>query len=298
MNSRNAVKLPTLFFPLIAFSWHLPATDSKADERGEGATPAANSMIGKEPGEVRRDNGLKMKLVWCPAGKFTMGSPPTEKDRKSREEQTAVTLTAGFWLGQFEVTQGQWEQMMGTTPWKDKQHVREGADYPVTYVSWNQAVDFCRNLTNQERKAGRLPSEWEFTLPTDAQWEYACRAGTSTAFSFGDDELSLSESAWWYGALEAGGEFAHEIGQKKANPWGLHDIHGNVWEWCQDWYEEKVTGGVNPPGPSKGSLRVYRGGSWRHQGSLCRSAYRWGVDPTYQNTDLGFRVVCGRSGRG
>ncbi len=154
-------------------------------------------MKGEKAGQVRDDNGLKMKLVWCPPGKFTMGSPLTESDRRDDEAQVEVTLTKGFWLGRCEVSQSEWKQAMGIEPWVGKgRAIIEGDDFPATFVSWDDATAFCRKLTEQERKAGRLSEDWEFALPTEAQWEWACRAGTDTKFSFGDDESKLGDYAW------------------------------------------------------------------------------------------------------
>ena len=278
-------------------------TQAKPDEPGKAPTPAADPMRGKEPGEVRDDNGLKMKLVWCPPGFVTMEKvevitePAAKKDdsrtmmksiRKTSlpepRQTTKITpvkvfLTKGYWLGKYEVTQSEWKQVMKTEPWKGQDFTKEGADYPATFVSWNDAIDFCRKLTEQERQAGRLSNDWEYTLPTEAQWERACRARTETRFSFGDDESKLGDYAWFdENAWNAGEQYAHRVGQKKANPWGLCDMHGNVWEWCRDIYTEKLPGGrdpeVKPDEKTKGSYRVIRGGSWSSDAACCRSGFR------------------------
>jgi formylglycine-generating enzyme required for sulfatase activity len=266
-------------------------------------TPAERSgqFAGSKAGQIRADNGLKMKLVWCPPGTFTMGSPQDEEGRNSDENQVQVTLTKGFWLGQCEVTQGEWRRVMQMTPWSGKEYVKEGDDYPATYVSWNDATKFCEKLTKMARSAGRLPSDWQYTLPTEAQWEYACRAGTTTRFSFGNDESGLSDYAWWGGILGDGNaksaQYAHMVAQKKPNPWGLSDMHGNVWEWCRDWYAEKLEGGTDPPGPSRGSVRVFRGGSWFYPARDCRSALRSWLAPGNRLSCLGFRLAAVPSGR-
>jgi formylglycine-generating enzyme required for sulfatase activity len=302
MNLRLAVNSPRLFVGLLALACGLSATESKPGGPEKAAKPAADSMLGKEPGQVRDDNRLKMKLVWCPPGKFRMGSPHTDKIAQDHEKpQVNVVLTKGFWLGQTEVTQGHWEKVMGTTPWKIEQNVREGTDYPATFVSWGDAVAFCKKLTHQEREAERLPSGWEFTLPTEAQWEYACRAGTTTTYSFGDDESQLSDYGWWGGLVGDGNAktepHAHRVGLKKANQWGLHDMHGNLLEWCSDWYGPKLSGGTDPTGPvipfanQAGSGRVVRGGSWYRTAWFCRSAYRNAFDTSVQNDHIGFRVA-------
>ena len=151
----------------------------------------------------------------------------------------------------------------------------------------------CEKLTDLARKAGKLKADEEYRLPTEAKWEYACRAGTQTAFSFGDDEKQLGEYAWFKGnAFKAGEIYAHKVGLKKPNPWGLHDMHGNVWEWCSDWYGEKLSGGVDPIGPEKGSYRVFRGGGWRLDPGFCRSADRsFSSHPSARGIILGFRVA-------
>ena len=194
-----------------------------------------------------------------------------------------MTLTKPFLLGVHEVTQGQWQAVMGTTPWKGKKYVKEGDDYPATYVSWNDAVEFCRKLSEKEGL--------EYRLPTEAEWEYACRAGTTTAYSFGDDASELGEYAWYReNAWDAGQKYAHTVGQKKPNPWGLYDMHGNVFEWCQDWYGDYPSGSVtDPTGPASGDSRVLRGGSFSHHSSGVRSANHFDLRPDYRSTNLGFR---------
>jgi sulfatase modifying factor 1 len=269
------------------------------------------SFVGTKAGQVRDDNGLKMKLVWCPPGKFAMGSPQEEQHRRD-EIQVQVMLTKGFWLGQCEVTQSQWRRVMQTAPWSGEDYAKEGDHYPATYVNWGEATRFCEKLSEQEHSAGRLPSGWQYTLPTEAQWEYACRAGTTTRFSFGDAESDLPEYAWFEKNARAAGEnYAHQVGQKKANGFGLHDIHGNVMEWCRDWYSDKLPGGTDPvvkagqatdlgEGLSAKSLgpgvaRVYRGGSWFHPAGTCRSAERSMRTPGGRLFNLGFRVALERS---
>jgi formylglycine-generating enzyme required for sulfatase activity len=244
----------------------------------------------RRPGEERADNGLQMRFCWIPAGIFTMGSPVTEAGRDNDEEQVAATLSEGFWLGKFEVTQSDWVVVMNTTPWKGKEHVRQGGRYPATHVSWNDATEFCRRLTKRERASGRLNADERYRLPTEAEWEYACRAGTATAYSFGDDQANLSTFAWWGGVHGEGNarseKYAHQVGRKRPNGWGLHDMHGNVYEWCEDDYVNK------PPG---GSVlgKVFRGGCWHDGPRFCRSAYRSVAPRGYRLNSLGFRVLRG-----
>ena len=248
-------------------------------------------------------NSIGMELIEIPAGKFTMGSPVDEKDRGDDEAQVPVTLTKSFGLGKTEVTQGQWKSVMGWEPWDGTDFVQADQDCPATYVAYFDALEFCDTLTEVEHKAGKLNADEEYRLPTEAEWEYACRAGTTTAFSFGD-ESKLNPHAWWggfdlealtIGEFKAGGggnaareQYAHKVGVKKPNPWGLHDMHGNVWEWCSDWYGEKLSGGTDPNG---GSLRVARGGGWGSFPSLCRSANRISFVRSSRDGNLGFRVA-------
>jgi formylglycine-generating enzyme required for sulfatase activity len=261
---------------------------------------AAQSFVGRIAGQVRDDNGLGLKLGWCPPGEFTMGSPMNEKGRGDDEHQVHVTLTNGFWMGRHEVTQGQWQRVMQSTPWRatsrhGPEYLKDGNDYPAIIVSWLDATKFCETLTQQERRAGRLPSGWRYALPTEAQWEYACRGGSTFRFSFGDDESQLDDYAWW-GILFGNAnvkreEYAHVVGQKKPNPLGLSDMHGNVYEWCRDWYAKQLPGGTDPQGPAKGMGRVIRGGSWVDPAAFCRSADRSRGKPDFRSSDLGFRLV-------
>jgi formylglycine-generating enzyme required for sulfatase activity len=246
----------------------------------------------KTPVEI--GNSIGMKFVLVPAGVFTMGSPPEELGHQGNENQVPVTLTQAFWLGQHVVTQAEWQLMMQTAPWKSRAQVKQGRDYPATNVSWNDARRFCEKLTQQERTAGSLPFGWQYTLPTEAQWEYACRAGTISRYSFGDDESKLSDYAWWGGPVGGNAsaeQYAHAVGQKKPNRFGLSDMHGNVWEWCRDSYANGLPGGTNPLGLSQGSDRVNRAGSWYSSAALCRSASRKGFGPSERRRDLGFRVA-------
>ena len=291
----------------------LGTTEPKSDEPGNAPASAADPMSGKKPGDVRDDNGLKMKLVWCPPGIFTMENyevitePAVEKENQPNDDEVVdpkddpapkpketikttpvkVFLTKGYWLGKYEVTQSEWKQVMQSEPWKDQKQTKEGDGYPATFVSWNDAVEFCRKLTEQERQAGRLPTGNKVTLPTEAQWERACRARTETKFGFGDDESKLGDYAWFYfNSWHVGEQYAHEVGQKKANPWDFFDMHGNVWEWCRDIYTEKLPGGRDPEvkadEKTKGSFRVDRGGSWFNDAAYCRSGSRHWIRPDYR----------------
>jgi formylglycine-generating enzyme required for sulfatase activity len=228
------------------------------------------------------------RWAWIPAGAFRMGSPASEQDRDSDEgPQTQVTITRGFWMGRYEVTQAQYRKVMGNNP----SHF-SGDNLPVELVSWHDATNYCGKLTEQERAAGRLPAGYVYRLPTEAEWEYACRAGTTTRLSYGDDPgySQLGNYAWYWANS---GWQTHPVGQKQPNPWGLYDMHGNVWEWCWDCYGGSLPGGsvTDLLGPASGSLRVFRGGRWIGAGRLCRSANRNSYAPDDRDISIGFRAV-------
>jgi formylglycine-generating enzyme required for sulfatase activity len=240
-----------------------------------------------------------MKLKLLPAGQFVMGSDQGEADKRTHQ----VTLTKPFYVGIHEVTQEQYEKVMvqywieaEADPSWDLHETNpsgfKGPQNPVEQVSWEDAVEFCRKLSElpEEKAAGRV-----YRLPTEAQWEYACRAGTTTEYSFGNDAESLGDYAWYE---SNSGEHTHPVGEKRANPWGLYDMHGNVWEWCSDWYGEYPEGPVTDPvGASSGSFRVFRGGSWDFTAESCRSACRCGYVPSSRIDFNGFRVTCVPSGQ-
>ncbi len=243
--------------------------------------------------------GEPLEMVWIAPGTFTMGSPSSESGRFDNETQHRVTLTKGYWLGKYEVTQGQWQAVMGNNPSYFKKgrvietHIfsadeidnEDKSRHPVEQVSWNDAQEYCRKLTERERAAGRLPAGYEYSLPTEAQWEFACRAGTTGPYA-GNGTLS---SMGWYD--DNSGGTTHPVGQKRANAWGLYDMHGNVWEWCHDWYGSYPGGAVtDPTGASSGSGRVARGGCWYGGAWFCRSAGRCG-GPSSRYNGLGFRIA-------
>ena len=233
---------------------------------------------------------VDLELIWIEPGTFTMGSPNNELGRYSNETQHQVTLIQGYWLGKYEITQAQYEAVMGKNPSDFK-----GDDLPVEQVNWNDAKDFCAKLTATEKAAGRLPEGYEYTLPTEAQWEYACRAETTTALNSGknlSDKYKCPEmdEVGWYSYNSS--EQTHSVGQKLPNAWGLYDMHGNVWEWCLDFYGDYPASPVtDPTGPSTGSDRVVRGGGWDQNASCCRSAYRNSFNPDAYWHYFGFRVA-------
>jgi sulfatase modifying factor 1 len=207
-----------------------------------------------------------------------------------------VRITRAFCFGKTTVTQGQWWSVMGTRPWLGQDYVKEGADVAATYMSWDDAVEFCAWLTKFEQSSGTLHGNQQYRLPTEAEWEYACRAGTKTEWSFGDDDARLGEEFAWFdgNAWDKDEKYAHEVGQKKPNPWGLYDMQGNVAEWCSDWYDAEYyakSPAADPQGPGAGSFRVIRGGGWDHDPVGCRSASRDFDAPTHRDKDIGFRVV-------
>ena len=254
------------------------------------ATDSAASETATNPALKTIKNSIGMELVLIPAGKFRMGSPPSEKGRSIDEDQVDVTLTREFYLGKTEVTQAQWRAVMRTEPWKGSDFVREGESYPATYVSWDDAQAFCRKLSESEQRTYRLP--------TEAEWEYACRAGTTTRFSFGDDESQLGEFAWFGdNAWRLGEKFAHATAGKSPNSFGLYDMHGNVWEWCEDAHMEKLQGGADPKVTTGSSHRVHRGGNFLTGTGSCSSASRSNTTSNSGNCFLGFRIALSPPGQ-
>jgi formylglycine-generating enzyme required for sulfatase activity len=267
-----------------------PSTNTKYEIEDTDSKPTGNDIgeYGSKPNYIVK-SALGMELIWVEPGTFTMGSPTSEAGRQTMETQHEVTLTQGFYLGKYEVTQEQYRKVMGKNPSKLK-----GNKLPVEMVSWNDAVAFCEALTKMElqNNYGRddysenkiTTGSWEFNLPTEAQWEYACRAGTTTAYSWGD---SISTTNANYNDIRQ----AVEVGSYKANPWGFFDMHGNVWEWTADWWGAYPRSSViDPRGPNEGSYRVFRGGSWCDAGTNLRSARRGYHNPSGRTSVIGFRV--------
>jgi formylglycine-generating enzyme required for sulfatase activity len=235
-------------------------------------TATDSSEVAATSAEIPKDltldlgGGVKMETVLIPAGIFTMGSGkgPFEGERPAHK----VTISRPFYMGKYPVTQEQWQAITGTDPSRVK-----GAKRPVDGVSWEDAQEFCRAVSAKAGKTVRLP--------TEAEWEFACRAGSMTDYCFGDSEAALAEYAWYEGNSSG---VTHAVGEKKPNAWGLYDMHGNVWEWCQDWYDPRYYANsprVDPQGPARSSLgaHVLRGGAWHVEASYCRSASRGGNFP-------------------
>jgi formylglycine-generating enzyme required for sulfatase activity len=279
------------------------ATAVAAASRSVLATQPPSSFRGGSAGEGREVDGIK--VCWCPPGSFVMGSPPDEPERRPGEDQVEVTLTRGFWTSKYEATQSQWKRVIGKLPGDLTAELIEGDDFPVGNVNFAEAEAFCQKLSERSRKSGVLPEDWEFRLPTEAQWEYACRAGTTTATAFGD-KLSSTQANFKgkpYNGAERGPSLgrAARVGSYPANAWGLHDMHGNVYEWCRDWYHARLPGGTDPDLYSAKSSatrsehgdvsRVRRGGCWADDGWPCRSAFRLRFEPERRFDHIGFRVV-------
>jgi formylglycine-generating enzyme required for sulfatase activity len=258
-------------------------------------------------------NSIGMKLVLIPAGEFLMGSPDSDKDANDNEKpQHRVRITRPFYLGAYEVTQEEYETVMGRNPssfsaqgdGKSRVSGQDTRRHPVEHVSWNDAIQFCNKLSEREglkpyyqSGAGQQSVSEGFHLPTEAEWEYACRAGTTTRYSSGDDEKNLGEHAWYPG--NSAGK-THLVGQKLPNAFGLYDMHGNVLEWCGDWYDDRYyanTTVVDPAGPAQGTKRVLRGGCVWVDPSEARSANRVGVSPADRKGPMGFRVARAVSSR-
>jgi formylglycine-generating enzyme required for sulfatase activity len=236
-------------------------------------------------------NSIGMTFRLAPAGQFTMGNEKDANDLSAlypgssnadfAAESPAhpVRLTKPFFLSVTEVTQEHYEKVMGTNPSANKT-----PKCPVEGVSWEDAQRFCQKLSEQESRTYRLP--------TEAEWEYACRAGTSTQFHFGDDAAAALAECGWY--ADNADKKSHPVGEKKANPWGFHDMHGNVAEWCADWFDSDTYGSTkapDPTGPLMGSGRVFRDGSWDSRAVLCRAARRGKDMPSFKSPSLGLRVV-------
>jgi sulfatase modifying factor 1 len=252
-----------------------------------------SDLVGTRPGEERDFNVtavLKERFSWCPPGAFVMGSPPDEVGRSDDETQHHTTLTRGFWMAKTECTNQIYQAVMGSTP-----STFTDALFPVNDVSWCQATTFVQRI------APSAPPGWRFALPTEAQWEYACRAGTTTPFAIGNGK-DVGRAEANFSAYDPYGAAPKQrvpsrmtpVGTHGANPWGLLDMHGSVYEWCADEYAMKRRPGplVDPFGRSiRRSLRVKRGGSWIQPGVLCRSADRDGAAARWRSDDLGFRLA-------
>ncbi len=293
---RSSSHVPTVSKPLVDPPWGRPADCGVSV--GEPLLLSAEPVEGKLPEDIANGIGMKLKLI--PAGKFMMGSPVDEKDRSDDEAQHPVEITRRFYMGVHPVTKGQFAGFIKDTgnktqneksgvgppfgPWQ-----RPFASYvptdddPVVCVSWDKAMKFCEWLSKKEKKAYRLPTEAEF--------EYASRAGTTTAYSFGDDPKNLGDFAWYFDNAQ---QHTQPVAGKKPNPGGLYDMHGNVFQWCADYCDKGYYGkspGKDPQNLDKTDFRVLRGGCWHAVARLSRSASRNWSKPEISTYDFGFRVV-------
>ena len=234
-------------------------------------------------------SGVEMTFVLIPAGQFMMGSSDSEAGRYDNEgPQHMVTISRPFYMGITEVTQAQWRAVMNTTPWEDKQNIKAENDAAASYISWYDAKAFCNAMSEMNGHMVRLP--------TEAEWEYACRAGTTTRFYYGDDlnYRELDKYAWYEGnSWDKGQWYAHSVDLKRPNPWGLYDMHGNVEEWCNDWYADSYAEAdtCDPKGATSGEDHVLRGGSWVIPPRRCRGAIRDKHSPGFKYYGIGFRIV-------
>ena len=251
-----------------------PAMAATAPASGPASVTGAGATMPAHPGAgATMVNSVGMKFLHVPPGEFRMGSDPAEPGRHDDETAHDVKITRGFWIAATEVTQAQWQKVMGLNRAEPK-----GDNLPANKLSWPQAVDFCRKLSQAE---GRT-----YQLPTEAQWEYACRSGSAEPYSGG----KLDEVAWH---MDNSDEAPHKVAGKKPNAWGLYDMHGNAAEWCRDLYQRDLgpAQAVDPAGPAEGNARVVRGGSWGHFARACRSAARASFNPAYPLEWIGLRVI-------
>ena len=323
---------PKIQGKVLLIPWHQENRITRAPYAGP---PMGFALVDRFEGEITflpriQVNSLGMNLLLIPGGKFVMGSPKSEEDRLDEELPHEVEITQPFYLGKHEVTVGQFKAFVKDTnyrteaekdgkggkafngkefvqkpefTWKSL-HFTQSDDHPVTVVSWNDAVAFCAWLSKKEDKTYRLP--------TEAEWEYACRGGTKTRFGAGDKDIDLKaagniadatlkmkwKEAVWATNWDDGFPFTAPVGQFRPNDFGLYDMHGNVWEWCSDWYGEDYYGKSpkqDPQGPLSGKQRVERGGAWSTQPKFCRSAFRDFHEPEYRSDCVGFRVAVATS---
>ncbi len=309
VESLTAIKSPTEDKPLgeeINNSFSKIIKEIELSDLSEplGSAPKLNDEFQSDEsppqkGEDYTIKELELEMVWIDPGTFLMGSPENELKRDIDEKQHEVTLTEGFWIGKYEVTQEEWKTLMGNNP----SHFRDtGIKAPLENVSWEDTQSFIKKLNLKESSAGRLPDGYAYLLPTEAQWEYSCRSNTQTRFYWGvsSDESFMKKYCWYEKNADEGywtnphadQEGSQPVGSKLPNAWGLYDMSGNVWEWCEDW-----EGGypfmpaTNPRGPVSGIYRIFRGGSWRYLEKSCRSANRDFDLPSYKYNDLGFRLA-------
>ena len=266
---------PVRDFKKVSFSRNGKGGTASVAQKSGAASPAGGAIAHKT-GDVKvltLPGGVTMEMIWCEPGSFMMGSPQTEEGRFEDEPIHPVTLTKGFWLGKYEVTQAQWECVMGENRSRFK-----GPERPVENISWDDCQRFVSKLNVVLGGVARMP--------TEAEWEYACRAGSGAPIS---GSGHLNDMAWYD---RNSGSQTHEVGKNQANAWGFYDMHGNVLEWCFDWFSKPEGQAIDPKGPPSGVFRVLRGGCWFFYERDCRSAYRLKRDPGIRNCIFGFRLAC------
>jgi formylglycine-generating enzyme required for sulfatase activity len=263
--------------------WYGRGAETKAKDTTQvlAKLNASNDFDTASTGDTRivdLGSGVNLTLCYCPPGSFIMGSPANEKERSPDEDQVQVTISRGFWLAQTECTQTQWHAVMNNNP-----SAFQGDNLPVEQVSWHDVQEFMKKLNDNNV----LPEGWKWSLPSEAQWEYACRAGTTTPYA-GDLELMA-----WYDANSK--KRSHPVETKNGNAWSLHDMHGNIYEWCADGYAERLHGGIDPMYDSSGDSRMLRGGSWNSSMRFCRASDRISCKPDNRANHLGFRAAAVQS---
>jgi formylglycine-generating enzyme required for sulfatase activity len=279
------------------FTWSACTQADNNAQSAQTVQPVPTATPVKMNAETKVDtNSIGMEFINIPAGNFMMGAGDTDRDAYGSEKpQHKVTISKPFHIGKYEVTQAQWEAVMGSNPYTlDRSNpyynlpgMKERITRPThpATVSWNDAQEFIKRLNSKE-------GHNRYRLPMEAEWEYAARAGTTTAYSFGDNIRDLGRYAWYGEDFATGG--THPVGQKLPNPWGLYDVHGNAWEWVQDWYSETYyaqSPSTDPTGPTSGSQHPVRGGSWHVTSDSWRSSFRKPYEPNYRGISIGFRIV-------
>ncbi|MEZ6121595.1 MAG: SUMF1/EgtB/PvdO family nonheme iron enzyme [Planctomycetaceae bacterium] len=276
-----------------SLSLNSPAVNSPAGPDLPLTSPSSDDFKGHGIGDLWGNNSIGAMFAWIPPGQFRMGSElpvPLE----ANEAPVDVQISHGMWVGQTEVTQRQWHQIIGQSPWMNYQDKQVNDNNAATHLTWNEAVDYCQRLTDRERRAGAIPLDWEFRLPSEAEWEYFCRSGRFDAYCFGNDVSQLKDYAWWKeNALDIGEGYAHEVGRLKPNAWGLYDVHGNVFELCRDSYNSRLPGGTDPliTDPPE-ERKISRGGGWAYFGpESLRCSNRRHLSREDRRNSMGLRLV-------
>ncbi|MCZ6836296.1 MAG: formylglycine-generating enzyme family protein [Planctomycetota bacterium] len=268
------MKRPLAYFLMILLASTLLASMMAISAMQDSSPTTAEDKVPTPPESFT--NSLGIEFVYIKPGEFEMGSPFHERGRDKDEKQHRVKISKGFYLATTEMTQAQWNRLMG-----ENRSKKQGDQLPVTHISWVEATAFCVKLGQRD--------SLNYRLPTEAEWEYACRAGSTGPFP---KDTSLGKAGWYDGNSE---EMTHEVGTKLANAWGLYDMQGNVWEWCQDWFDDYPSDTVvDPLGPSEGIYRLLRGGSWYSRPEHCRAAFRSRNNPELMSSGFdgfGFRLV-------